>query len=128
VDGTAFHHRISTPLARPSVLRDLFLGFPSWAHALLTWSALAAAGRVPGEASIERTEQEADCVAGEPGRNDSDDQHDHRGEFGIVGDAGSYDRIVHVDPCRPIGLRKCNTAAIARSGRRRTALADGAPL
>ncbi|MGC4072492.1 MAG: DCC1-like thiol-disulfide oxidoreductase family protein [Nibricoccus sp.] len=42
VDGTAFHHLIDNPLARPGVVRDLFLGFPAWVHAVFTWSVLAA--------------------------------------------------------------------------------------
>jgi predicted DCC family thiol-disulfide oxidoreductase YuxK len=42
VDGTAFHHLIDNPLARPGFFRDLFLGFPPGVIALFTWSVLAA--------------------------------------------------------------------------------------
>lgn len=42
VDGTAFLHLIDNPLARPGFVRYLFLQFPGWVHALLTWSVLAA--------------------------------------------------------------------------------------
>ena len=42
VDGTAFHHLIDNPLARPGFFRDLFLGLPPGVIALLTWSVLAA--------------------------------------------------------------------------------------
>lgn len=42
VDGTAFHHLIDNPLARPGAVRDLFLEFPAWVHAVFTWSVLAA--------------------------------------------------------------------------------------
>lgn len=42
IDGTAFLHLIDNPLARPGPVRELFLKFPGWVHALLTWSVLAA--------------------------------------------------------------------------------------
>lgn len=42
VDGTAFVHLLNNPLARLGVLRDVALALPDWAHAILTWSALAA--------------------------------------------------------------------------------------
>lgn len=42
VDGTAFHHLIDNPLARPSWVRDVFLGLPAWVHAVFTWTVLAA--------------------------------------------------------------------------------------
>lgn len=42
VDGTAFHHLIDNPLARPGPMRDLFLGFPGWVIAGFTWGILAA--------------------------------------------------------------------------------------
>ncbi len=41
VDGTAFRHLLDNPLARPGFFRDLLLLLPPWAHALMTWSALA---------------------------------------------------------------------------------------
>lgn len=42
VDGTALHHLIDNPLARPGFIRDLFLGFPPWLIALHTWASLGA--------------------------------------------------------------------------------------
>ena len=42
VDGTAFRHLLENPLARPGVVRDLFLGLPDGFIALLTWGILAA--------------------------------------------------------------------------------------
>jgi predicted DCC family thiol-disulfide oxidoreductase YuxK len=42
VDGTAFHHLIDGPLARPGLIRDLFLASPPWVLAVMTWSTLAA--------------------------------------------------------------------------------------
>ena len=40
VDGTAFHHLITNPLARPSFLRDFLLTQPESIFAFLTWGAL----------------------------------------------------------------------------------------
>ena len=42
IDGTAFRHLVSNPLARPGPIRDAFLAMPAGVHALLTWTALAA--------------------------------------------------------------------------------------
>lgn len=42
VDGTAFRHLIDNPLARPGMVRDLFLSLPEWCIACFTWSVLAA--------------------------------------------------------------------------------------
>jgi len=42
VDGTAFHHLINNPLARPGFIRDLFLRMPGGVIAFMTWSVLAA--------------------------------------------------------------------------------------
>jgi predicted DCC family thiol-disulfide oxidoreductase YuxK len=42
VDGTAFHHLIDNPLARPGIVRDTMLALPPWCIAALTWSVLAA--------------------------------------------------------------------------------------
>ena len=42
VDGTAFRHLLENPLARPGFVRDVFLSFPGWALALLSWGTLAA--------------------------------------------------------------------------------------
>lgn len=41
VDGTAFRHLISNPLARPGPIRDVFLAMPAGMHAALTWVSLA---------------------------------------------------------------------------------------
>ncbi len=41
VDGTAFHHLIDNPLARPGFFRDLFLGLPAGVISLFTWFVLA---------------------------------------------------------------------------------------
>lgn len=41
MDGTAFHHLLTNPLARPGFARDVLLSLPTSVHAGLTWSALA---------------------------------------------------------------------------------------
>lgn len=42
VDGTAMHHLLTNPLARPGPLRDLMLALPDGFLHVLTWAALAA--------------------------------------------------------------------------------------
>lgn len=42
LDGTAFHHLIDNPLARPGFFRDFFLGLPLWVIAVHTWAVLVA--------------------------------------------------------------------------------------
>lgn len=41
LDGSALHHLLANPLARPGVFRDLLLALPDPVLKLLTWSALA---------------------------------------------------------------------------------------
>jgi predicted DCC family thiol-disulfide oxidoreductase YuxK len=41
LDGSALHHLLTNPLARPGVFRDLLLAFPAPVLKLLTWGALA---------------------------------------------------------------------------------------
>lgn len=41
VDGSAMLHLVNNPLARPGVLRDLFVAAPGWVHAAFTWGTLA---------------------------------------------------------------------------------------
>lgn len=41
IDGTAFLHLLENPLARPGFARDALLALPWWAHAAITWTALA---------------------------------------------------------------------------------------
>jgi predicted DCC family thiol-disulfide oxidoreductase YuxK len=42
IDGTAFRHLLTNPLARPGIFRDAFLALPAWGIAVFTWSILAA--------------------------------------------------------------------------------------